>query len=159
MITRIAARATLRCMKQRTLLLLSFLLVCAPSLFAQRRPSSPPAPLPSPARSGDPLAGLTVTQGAAFIAGRIEFVTAETIDDGLGPVFNERSCVACHTAPAVGGASPRTVRRFGTMTNGMFDSLTQLGGSLVQDHAIGPREGSVHPFRPEIVPPAPTIVP
>lgn len=26
--------------------------------------------------------------------------------DGLGPVFNEKSCVACHFEPAVGGAGP-----------------------------------------------------
>lgn len=29
-------------------------------------------------------------------------------DDGLGPRFNSRSCVACHSQPATGGTSPAT---------------------------------------------------
>jgi CxxC motif-containing protein (DUF1111 family) len=142
-------------MRNRTLLLFTFLMICAPASFAQRRPSSPPPP---PARSGDPLAGLTATQSAAFVAGRTEFTAVENIDDGLGPVFNDRSCVACHSAPAIGGSSPRTVTRFGTTTNGAFDPLANLGGSLIQERAIGPREGSPHRFNPEIVPAAATIV-
>src|SRR2546421_441915 len=124
-------------MRNRALLLFTLMtIVAAPSLFAQRnRPSSPPPP---PARSGDALTGLTAAQTMAFLTGRGEFTDAETVDDGLGPVFNERSCVACHGDPAVGGSSTRLVTRFGTTTNGAFDPLTNLGGSLVQDHAIGP---------------------
>jgi CxxC motif-containing protein (DUF1111 family) len=123
-----------------------------------RRPSSPPSPPPPPPVFGDSLRDLTATQAAAFAAGRTEFATVETVNDGLGPVFNGRSCGECHLAPALGGASRRVVTRIGTRVNGVFDPLTNFGGSLLQDHAIGPPDGSPHPFRPERVPPAATII-
>jgi CxxC motif-containing protein (DUF1111 family) len=50
------------------------------------------------------------------------------------------------------------VTRFATRVNGLFDALASLGGSLVQDHAIGPQQGVLHNFRPEVVPAAATIV-
>ena len=119
----------------------------------QRRPQGgPPAP-------GDPLAGLTAAQRAAFDDGLDDFTEVESVTAGLGPVFNERSCAACHTTPAIGGGSnTRMVTRFARRNGGVFDPLTNLGGSLVQDHAIGPPDGSPHPFRPERVPPIATIV-
>ena len=132
---------------------LVLLLIATPAMLAQTR-----APRRRPATFGDPLAGLTATQAAAFADGRTEFVTAEKVDEGLGPVFNERSCQACHNAPALGGASPRAVTRIATRTNGLFDPLTQFGGSLLQDHAIGPADGSPNAFQPERVPREATLV-
>src|SRR5436853_7493159 len=72
---------------------------------------------------GEALRGLTPAQLSAFQAGLDEFNEVEEVDDGLGPVFNDRSCAACHSAPAVGGGSERMVTRFGTTTNGAFDPL------------------------------------
>jgi CxxC motif-containing protein (DUF1111 family) len=111
-----------------------------------------------PPTFGDPLAGLTPDQAAAFQAGKIEFGEEDGIDEGLGPVFNGRSCGECHSVPAVGGGSTRVETRFGTITNGAFDPLTQYGGSLIQDHAIGPADGSTHQFHAEVVPGEATIV-
>jgi len=113
--------------------------------------------VPDPA-AGEALAGLTAAQRADFAAGLAEFNEAEDVRDGLGPVFNERSCADCHNAPASGGGSRRTVTRFSSRTNGLFDALASLGGSLRQDHAIGGRDGSLHNFRPEIVPAAANLV-
>jgi len=107
---------------------------------------------------GDPLPGLTAAQSSAFAAGKAEFNAAEEVDEGLGPVFNGRSCVECHSAPAIGGGSERLVTRFGTITNGQFDPLAQYGGSLIQDHAITRADGSVHNYQPETVPSVATIV-
>ncbi|HKR62630.1 MAG TPA: di-heme oxidoredictase family protein, partial [Thermoanaerobaculia bacterium] len=90
--------------------------------------------------------------------GRDEFREAEEVLDGLGPVFNERSCVACHSAPVVGGGSQRSVTRFSRRVNGVYDPLTNLGGSLRQDHALTPADNPSHPFRPENVPQQATIV-
>lgn len=44
----------------------------------------------------------------------------------------------CHTAAAgaVGGNTTRTETRFGTIVNGVFDPLAQLGGSLMQSQGI-----------------------
>jgi len=85
---------------------------------------------------GDPLPQLDPTEILNFTAGQIAFAEVEEVDDGLGPVFNEASCASCHTAP-VGGTTGRLETRFGRTANGMFDPLTTVGGSLLQDHAIG----------------------
>jgi len=124
---------------------------------AQRRPGDG-RPSASPAAAGDALTGLTAAQRTLFTDGQKDFSEEETVSDGLGPVFNERSCAACHSVPATGGGSRRAVTRFSTRTNGVYDPLTALGGSLRQDHAIGLPDGSPHIFRPEIVPALATII-
>lgn len=85
---------------------------------------------------GDALPGLTSEQLAYFGAGMDEFENVETVAGGLGPVFNNVSCVACHNAGGTGGGSAILVTRFGQAANGVFDPLTALGGSLLQDNAI-----------------------
>ncbi|HET8774308.1 MAG TPA: di-heme oxidoredictase family protein [Thermoanaerobaculia bacterium] len=149
-------------MKRLTVLIVLCVLV-TPSMFAQRRravgpPPPPPNNNPAPAQLGQPLANLPLSLLALFNAGRREFGEPENVQDGLGPVFNGRSCGECHNGPALGGGSERLVTRVGTTTNGRFDPLTRLGGSLLQNRGIGPREGSTHAFRGENVPPAATIV-
>ncbi len=150
------------------------LLCCliSPALFAQRRravtpqpapppPAQPPnnnPPPPPPAQFGQPLTGLPASLLALFNEGRDEFREQENVNDGLGPVFNGRACAECHNTGGLGGGSERLVTRIGTITNGRYDSLTQFGGSLLQNRGIGPQEGSTHPFRGENVPPAATIV-
>lgn len=103
----------------------------------QSNPGSFPSPS-GPPQFGEPLRGLTTNQLAAFAAGLDDFQEEDTIASGLGPIFNGVSCVACHSLPAVGGSSPTNEFRFGRLTNGQFDPLTQLGGSLLQQFAIDP---------------------
>ena len=100
----------------------------------------PPMPRPNPAKPqlGDPLPGLSSAQLELFVDGKADFEKTEDVEGGLGPIFNESSCVACHNGGATGGASPRNVTRFGRVTSAGFDSLDALGGSLLQDHAILP---------------------
>ena len=107
---------------------------------------------------GQPLPGLTAAQRAGFADGLGEFTDIDTVDDGLGPAFNERSCAACHATPAVGGGSTRMVTRFARRVGGVFDPPAAFGGSLIQDHAIGATDGSPHTFSPETVPPMATMV-
>jgi len=96
-----------------------------------------PAVADNPPTFGEPVRGLTPAQQAAFQAGLDDFTSVESIvPDGLGPVFNEASCATCHSVPAVGGGSTRIETRFGKLTNGIFDPMTNRGGSLLQDHAI-----------------------
>ncbi len=85
---------------------------------------------------GVPLPGLNRVQFADFRVGLEEFLRAETVEGGLGPIFNDVSCVACHSAPTPGGASDRRVTRFGSTATGVFDPLESLGGSLLQAMAI-----------------------
>jgi len=114
---------------------------------------------------GDPLPGVTAAERDAFGNGRIAFATAETPAEGLGPVFNDVSCVACHLGPgsAVGGNTTRTETRFGRSVNGLFDPLAALGGSLIQSQGIG-KDGVLKPhgcasvrFVGETVPSAATV--
>jgi CxxC motif-containing protein (DUF1111 family) len=122
--------------------------------FVKRPKEAPvsmaPAPAPGTPQPGAPLAGLTAAELADFHDGRDEFVAVETPEGGLGPIFNNSSCVACHSAGGVGGASTQTVTRFGRLTQGQFDDLARLGGSLLQARAIDvaalervPREASI----------------
>jgi len=102
------------------------------------RPAVPLVPAGSTTQMGAPLLGLDAASLAAFKAGRTEFTAIETPEGGLGPIFNERSCVACHGAGGVGGASAHSVTRFGRLTSGKFDALESLGGSLLQAQALAP---------------------
>jgi len=146
-------------MKRITIVLLSLSLAATLDAQMRRRAVGRPDPAPVVTPSaGGPLAGLTAAQRADFAEGLADFREEEEVIDGLGPVFNERSCAACHSVPATGGGSNRRVTRFARRVNGTFDALTALGGTLIQDHAIGPADGSTHRFAPERVPAQATIV-
>ena len=101
------------------------------------QPPPPPAQTAAP-RIGAPLTGLTAEQLASFNDGRADFVMAERPNTGLGPIFNNVSCVSCHRGPAPGGSSRINVTRFGLTTADGFDPLADLGGSLLQLRAIAP---------------------
>jgi CxxC motif-containing protein (DUF1111 family) len=83
---------------------------------------------------GDALAG---TNAALFAEARAAFASTETVQDGLGPIFNERACGQCHSNSALGGAGQQIERRYGTLTNGVFNGLAATGGSLRQLFGIG----------------------
>jgi CxxC motif-containing protein (DUF1111 family) len=111
----------------------------------------------SPPDFGEPLRNLTPDQLARFDAGKDEFNGVETVEEGLGPVFNDVSCGNCHSAPAIGGSSDRLETRFGRLRRtGQFDPLTQFGGSLIQEQGIGVT-GACE-YLAETVPPEATIV-
>lgn len=141
-----------------TLVLTSMAVMAGATVAATIAPPPPPSP-PQPAakrikirppvsavkpalgatpKFGDPLPGSDAASMAAFNAGREEFMAVETALGGLGPIFNSNSCAACHFAAAVGGGSAHKVTRFGRLTDGKFDALASLGGSLLQAHAISP---------------------
>jgi CxxC motif-containing protein (DUF1111 family) len=83
---------------------------------------------------GDALPG---TNAAAFAAAKTNFELTETVQDGAGPIFNERSCSACHSNSATGGAGQNIERRYGRVVNGLFDALESTGGSLRQLFGLG----------------------
>jgi CxxC motif-containing protein (DUF1111 family) len=74
------------------------------------------------------------TTQAQFDADLATFEEFETIDDGLGPVYNAQSCRECHQNPVTGGPSQVTELR-----KGRFDGITFTdppGGSLNNDRTI-----------------------
>src|SRR4051812_34493012 len=87
---------------------------------------------------GDSLPG---TNGTTFAAAKANFNLVETQQDGLGPIFNERACGVCHSNSASGGAGQQVERRYGRLTNGVFDGMASTGGSLRQLFGIGGGQG------------------
>jgi hypothetical protein len=71
---------------------------------------------------------------ATFDADRGTFDEQEDIDEGLGPVFNARSCGECHANPVSGGGSQVTELRAGHFDGHSF--IDAAGGSLINDRAI-----------------------
>jgi CxxC motif-containing protein (DUF1111 family) len=79
---------------------------------------------------GDPLPG---TSADLFAEAKGAFEVVATLDDGLGPIFNERGCALCHSLGATGGAGVQVERRFGKFNaDGTFNTLANKGGSLRQ---------------------------
>lgn len=85
---------------------------------------------------GKALEGLNMDERKVFRDAKEEFEAAEDAADGLGPIFNEVSCVACHFAPAIGGSSPISEPRAQRLDGGTQFELP--GGSLFQVSAIRP---------------------
>jgi CxxC motif-containing protein (DUF1111 family) len=104
---------------------------------------------------GDPLPGLTPSDLDRFDLGKEDFEEEETAADGLGPVFNDISCAACHSNPTVGGDSNFVETRFGRLsTKKKFDPMTAYGGPLMQADGIGPLSacfGEIAPAEATIV--------
>ena len=65
-----------------------------------------------------------------------EFAGPDSIEDGLGPIFNASACGECHLVPILGGSSQIVEKRAGFFDGNVF--LEHPGGSLIQDRAIPP---------------------
>jgi CxxC motif-containing protein (DUF1111 family) len=73
---------------------------------------------------------------ATFDADRDTFNEQEEISNGLGPLYNARSCGECHANPISGGSSQVTELRAGHFDGHSFTD--HPGGSLINDRAIDP---------------------
>jgi CxxC motif-containing protein (DUF1111 family) len=74
-----------------------------------------------------------VDEGAAL------FQTSFTPEQGLGPLYNAQSCVACHSTPAVGGMGDGglgVALRVGQTSAGSFDALADRGGPVARAHSV-----------------------
>lgn len=76
-----------------------------------------------------PVAGLSASEMADFVEGRLLFNKKFNIDQGLGPFFVETSCAGCHVD---GGRGPGTVTIFGKIINGEFLNMINEGGPTLQ---------------------------
>jgi CxxC motif-containing protein (DUF1111 family) len=105
---------------------------------------------------GEPLPGLSETELSRFAAGKAAFEEVEGVADGVGPVFNRESCVACHDRQATGGGSDILSTRIGTRVEGFFDPLINRGGPVIQAAAIVGRDD--YQYLGEEIPAEATIV-
>ncbi len=85
------------------------------------------------------------TDPVRFAEAADNFAEPETINDGIGPTFNETACGACHGIPALGGSGNQIERRFGRVTDGIFfgfdDASDNQGGTLRQLFSNGAYTG------------------
>src|SRR5262249_32438714 len=100
-----------------------------------------------------------------FEDGLEEFSEVETPDEGLGPVFNGKSCAECHASPATGGSQPNLgvgrETRISRLFNGVFDPLDgsasiDRGGQRLEQLGVNIR--GVCQLQGEPVPAEATIV-
>ena len=75
----------------------------------------------------------TARGNGRFEDNKFIFSERETIDDGLGPTYNDVGCVECHQSVDVGAFSQAMEFRAGHITNGAF--VDAPGGQLI--HARG----------------------
>ena len=80
---------------------------------------------------GDPVTGITAREFELFRLGLEDFLEVEDAEEGLGPVYNGRSCAQCHAIPAIGGSGTVLETRAGILNeNGTFEEFP--GGSNFQ---------------------------
>ncbi|MFL6212502.1 MAG: di-heme oxidoredictase family protein [Blastocatellia bacterium] len=72
---------------------------------------------------------------ANFAANKTAFEGVEGLADGLGPCYNDTSCVACHQSPDTGAASQISEFRAGHL-DAFGNFVDAPGGSLINDRAI-----------------------
>jgi CxxC motif-containing protein (DUF1111 family) len=103
--------------------LLAGALICAATACAPDSQDTLAAPI------GEPIPGLTVDELARFDAGRALFERPFSPEEGLGPLFNENACDACHTDPADGGTGEQLVSKASRVQpDGSCDPLRDQGG-------------------------------
>jgi CxxC motif-containing protein (DUF1111 family) len=103
------------------------------------------------ARGGGPLPGLSPDELVQYQEGFDAFRDKLFPEQGLGPAFNGARCYLCHSNPALGGQSSKTVTRFGRVTGGAFDPLEAVGGSVLQEKAISSSCGERLPTDASVV--------
>jgi len=81
---------------------------------------------------GDPVPDRSFRDNAAI------FASQEEVDEGLGPVYNARSCGECHDNTAIGGRSQIAELRAGRTVNGVF-TPQDPEGSLINQRAVNAR--------------------
>ena len=67
------------------------------------------------------------------------FEASFSVEEGLGPLYIEKSCKACHGSPRLGGMGPEGLglhMRVGKMVNGSYDQLDGRGGPVARSHSI-----------------------
>ncbi len=124
------------------------------TLALEPRTDTASAAAPEP-KAGEPLGGLSPRLRALFADGKERFLHQWTPEEGLGPLYNEKSCQTCHGGvdgipggpDALGRGSIHNVNHIGFDNEGFFDSMREIGGSLLVRQSIandGIRDCDMH---------------
>ena len=96
------------------------------------------APAPEMAANiGDPFPDLSEEQLGTFLLGKAIFSRLTSVEEGLGPTYNQARCSDCHTLPITGGSgeADKTLGKVRRWENGQCDLLEEEGGDLIQKEA------------------------
>lgn len=87
--------------------------------------------------AGEPLSGLTEEELGRYLLGKSVFSRLTSVEEGLGPTYNQTRCSECHQFPVDGGSGPtdRTLGKVRRWENGTCDLLEEEGGDLIQKEA------------------------
>lgn len=114
---------------------------------------------------GSALPGLSSNLQQLFVNGQAVFNKNFSAAEGLGPTYNEVSCVTCHGAAATGGGDPQgpgvtpfNVTHFARDYQGWFDPVRDLGGLVRQIKSIRDTSTPGCTISAESVPAAANIV-
>ena len=102
-------------------------------------------------RIGEPVDGLNDQQNAFFFEGRQEFRRLMSMEPGLGPGFNNTSCVGCHNVPTTGGSSQIIVTRIGRLDENGYSDLVEFGGPVLQELGIPEKCNDSFPLKANAV--------
>jgi len=117
--------------KHRLDVLTACLMIMAFTLAISANDIDPPTEAPT----GFDGATNGLVDQATHDADRVTFEERDTIEKGLGPVYNTQSCAECHQTPVTGSASQVSELRAGHKdSSGKF--VDAPGGSLINDRAI-----------------------
>src|SRR4051812_170496 len=116
--------------KHRLEVLTACLVILALTLAISANAIDPPTEAPT---GFDGVTNGLVDQ-ATHDADRLTFEERDTIEKGLGPVYNAQSCAECHQSPVTGAGSQISELRAGHVSGGNF--VDAPGGSLINDRAI-----------------------
>ena len=83
---------------------------------------------------GTPVPDCTDPVPGTFLHDKAIFEEIDTIEDGLGPIYNDKACSACHDNPVTGAISQTMELRAGHTTGTTF--FDAPGGSLINQRGI-----------------------
>ena len=87
--------------------------------------------------AGEPEPPQNGRGSGTFEDNKFIFEEEETIEDGLGPTYNDVGCVTCHQAPDTGAFGQQMEFRAGHLFNGNFEDAP--GGQLIHARATSAR--------------------
>jgi CxxC motif-containing protein (DUF1111 family) len=94
---------------------------------------------------GTPVPDCTDPVPGTFLHDKAIFEEIETIDDGLGPIYNDKACGSCHDNPVTGAISQIMELRAGhTIGTTFFDAP---GGSLINQRGIPTPQVPANPIK------------
>ncbi len=107
---------------------------------------------------GEPLPSLTEVEMGRFLLGKAVFTRLTSVEEGLGPTYNQTRCSGCHDIPVPGGSgsTENALGRARRYENGVCDVLAEEGGDIIQTEAT-PLLIAAGFTPPEKTPPSATI--